>query len=149
MPIHLSLTDICMSNPDDKIIFMYVASLFIALPHDQHTDVSTPDSEKTSLTHLRLPTGSRSPSRLPERQLRSPNKRTALSLIVGLRWQRGESPTCDGVLTIMAEAGSVRRSDSADTVVLLKGKAVTPKVRTRAVKVTCRCLFVCLWSHLL
>jgi type VI protein secretion system component VasF len=58
--------------------------------------------------------------------------------------QRSESPTCDGVSTIVAESGSVWRSDSADTVLLLKGKAVAAKVRTGAVKVMCGCLFVCL-----
>jgi hypothetical protein len=55
IPAIINAQDVCISNPDNKIIFMYVASLFIALPHDQHIDVSAPYSVKTSLTRLRLP----------------------------------------------------------------------------------------------
>ena len=43
---------------------------------------------------------------------------------------------CDGVGRLFAEAGSVRRSDSADTVVLNRGRPSSVKVRTGSVKVS-------------
>ena len=43
---------------------------------------------------------------------------------------------CDGIARLVAEAGSVRGSDSADTVVLNRGRPSSVKVRTGSIKVS-------------
>ena len=139
-PSALSL-DICIPQPDDKVVFLYVSSLFNILPHSLRLDLSSPDSDKTSLTCYSLRTGSRTPSKSTERQMVGFHDRSSATLpaMTGSRGRLSSSPSPD---MMGRKSIPIRRSGSADTVVLKRVEqvqgAIRPAMRSGSVKVS-RC----------
>ena len=138
-PSTLSL-DICIPQPNDKVVFLYVSSLFNILPHSLRLDLS-PDSDKTSLTCYSLRTGSRTPSKSPERQMAGFHDRSSATLpaMRGSRGRLSSSPSPD---MMGRKSIPIRRSGSADTIVLKRVEqiqgAIRPAMRSVSVKVS-RC----------